>query len=189
MLFACAFTLAPFLAGFFGMAELTPMLRIASLAILFNGMANPRMHVLQKEIGFSRWVALVEGPSIISVALAIGIAAFHDSVWPLVIAFGLCLLLLVILYRRLGWDRPERQIDLFRFKPIGKIFSTRLQPHLLRMPLLALTLLIMNNRREWVGEEFRNGVLANAVLVGTIAFFGYVGFIQAAEKIRMLFGP
>ena len=57
------------------------------------------------------------------------------------------------------------------------------------MPLLALTLLIMNNRREWVGDEFRNGVTANAVLAGTIAFFGYVGFIQAAEKIRMLLGP
>ena len=57
------------------------------------------------------------------------------------------------------------------------------------MPLLALTLLIMNNRREWIGDDFRNGVTANAILAGTIAFFGYVGFIQAAEKIRMLLGP
>ncbi|MFC1508571.1 Nramp family divalent metal transporter [Candidatus Omnitrophota bacterium] len=56
------------------------------------------------------------------------------------------------------------------------------------MPLLALTLLIMNNRRDWVGDDFRNGVTANIVLAGTVALFGYVGFIQAAEKMRMLLG-
>jgi Mn2+/Fe2+ NRAMP family transporter len=43
------------------------------------------------------------------------------------------------------------------------------------LPLLALTLLIMNNRKEWVGEEFSSGVLANAVLAVALVFFAYVG--------------
>jgi Mn2+/Fe2+ NRAMP family transporter len=43
------------------------------------------------------------------------------------------------------------------------------------MPLLALSLLMMNNRVSWVGREYRNGQLVNAVLVATLAFFGYAG--------------
>lgn len=42
------------------------------------------------------------------------------------------------------------------------------------MPLLAVTLLLMNNRRDWVGE-FRNNWLTNLVLVGTLLFFAYQG--------------
>lgn len=49
------------------------------------------------------------------------------------------------------------------------------------MPLLALTLLIMNNRRDWVGDRFRNGPVTNAVLVATLAFFGFVLFSKLAS--------
>ena len=56
------------------------------------------------------------------------------------------------------------------------------------MPLLALTLLIMNNRREWVGNSFRSGVITNTVLIITLAFFVYVGYTQVAENIRLLLG-
>jgi Mn2+/Fe2+ NRAMP family transporter len=49
------------------------------------------------------------------------------------------------------------------------------------LPLLALTLLIMNNRRDWVGE-FRSGIGVNAVLAAALAFFAYMG----ATEIRQL---
>ena len=42
------------------------------------------------------------------------------------------------------------------------------------MPLLALTLLIMNNRTDWVGRRFRNGLLTNLVLLSTLLFFAFV---------------
>jgi Mn2+/Fe2+ NRAMP family transporter len=51
------------------------------------------------------------------------------------------------------------------------------------LPLLALTLLLMNNRREWVGAEFRTGILLNAVLVVALLFFLYVG---AREILQLL---
>lgn len=51
------------------------------------------------------------------------------------------------------------------------------------MPLLALTLLIMNNRRDWVGDRFRNGPVTNAVLVATLAFFGFVLFSKLASYL------
>jgi Mn2+/Fe2+ NRAMP family transporter len=60
--------------------------------------------------------------------------------------------------------RPVRQIQLF-FGILGSLF----------LPLLSLTLLILLNRREWVGEEFRSRVLSNAILVVTLAFFAYLG--------------
>jgi Mn2+/Fe2+ NRAMP family transporter len=55
------------------------------------------------------------------------------------------------------------------------------------MPLLALTLLIMNNRIEWVGLKFKNGILANFVLVITLLFFLYVAVRETLDKIKPLF--
>ena len=39
------------------------------------------------------------------------------------------------------------------------------------LPLLALTLLVMNNREEWVGKRFRNGLVLNLVLAAALVFF------------------
>ena len=43
------------------------------------------------------------------------------------------------------------------------------------LPLLALTLLIMNNRRRWVGSDFLSPVWINVLLASALAFFSYVG--------------
>jgi hypothetical protein len=51
------------------------------------------------------------------------------------------------------------------------------------MPLLALTLLIMNNRKEWVGAGFRNGIFINILLVFTLLFFGYSGVLKIKQKV------
>ncbi len=51
------------------------------------------------------------------------------------------------------------------------------------MPLLALTLLILNNRRGLVGSSFKNGVVTNLVLAATVAFFAWAGWWEAAEEL------
>ncbi len=56
------------------------------------------------------------------------------------------------------------------------------------MPLLAVTLLIMNNRADWVGQKFRNGWLTNLVLAATLAFFAYIGTTVIVDKIHILQG-
>jgi Mn2+/Fe2+ NRAMP family transporter len=56
------------------------------------------------------------------------------------------------------------------------------------MPLLALTLLILNNRSDWVGERFRNGWAANAVLGFTLLFFGWIAARTAVDKLGVLLG-
>ena len=51
------------------------------------------------------------------------------------------------------------------------------------MPLLALTLLLMNTRRDWVGDRFRNGLLTNGALVLTLAVFGYLAVREIGERL------
>ncbi|MCE9667538.1 Nramp family divalent metal transporter [Myxococcus stipitatus] len=53
------------------------------------------------------------------------------------------------------------------------------------MPLLAATLLWLNNRRDWVGP-LRNTWLVNAALVATLLLFLVVGLDEALEALRKL---
>ena len=63
----------------------------------------------------------------------------------------------------LGWLwAPVRTIQLI-YATVGAAF----------LPFLAITLLIMNNRRVWVGE-LRNGWVVNALLVTTLVAFSYL---------------
>jgi hypothetical protein len=43
------------------------------------------------------------------------------------------------------------------------------------LPLLALTLLVMNNKETWVGPEFRYGLVLNIVLASALLFFTFIG--------------
>jgi hypothetical protein len=49
------------------------------------------------------------------------------------------------------------------------------------LPLLALTLLIMNNREEWVGRQFRNTVPLNLTLTAALVFFAYIGVREIVQ--------
>lgn len=64
---------------------------------------------------------------------------------------------------------PVRTIQLI-YATVGAAF----------LPLLAVTLLIMNNRRKWVGD-LRNGWAVNALLVATLLVFSYLGIAGIAE--------
>ena len=54
------------------------------------------------------------------------------------------------------------------------------------MPLLSATLLIMNNRKAWVKQEFRSHMALNAILGLTLVFFGFVGYRTASVRLRLL---
>jgi hypothetical protein len=56
------------------------------------------------------------------------------------------------------------------------------------MPMLALSLLIMNNRVSWVGKAFRNGWIVNSVLAITLVFFVYMAARETATRAEALFG-
>lgn len=48
------------------------------------------------------------------------------------------------------------------------------------MPVTALTLLVMNNRKAWVGS-YRNRAIANMLLVATLALFTYLAVVGIRE--------
>jgi Mn2+/Fe2+ NRAMP family transporter len=51
------------------------------------------------------------------------------------------------------------------------------------MPLLALTLLLMNNRTQWVGTAFRNGWVVNVLLAMTVLLFAALGVLQFTGRL------
>lgn len=51
------------------------------------------------------------------------------------------------------------------------------------MPLLAVTLLVLNNQARWVGVRFRSAWWINAVLILTVLLFGYVGYLQLTGQM------
>jgi hypothetical protein len=52
------------------------------------------------------------------------------------------------------------------------------------LPLLALTLLLMNNREAWVGKQFRTGLGLNLVLAAALVFFIFVGAREIRAVLR-----
>jgi len=52
------------------------------------------------------------------------------------------------------------------------------------LPLLAATLLIMNNRRDWVGRKFRSSLAMNTVLVAALLLFAWMGWGEMAQAFR-----
>jgi Mn2+/Fe2+ NRAMP family transporter len=67
-------------------------------------------------------------------------------------------------------DRPVWLI--VAYAAIGSLF----------MPFLAATLLILNNRRAAMGG-LRNGLLANAALVGCLVLFAYLAIVEIGAKV------
>ena len=62
---------------------------------------------------------------------------------------------------------------LFFNKPVGLIMLYSVIGALF-MPFLAGTLLYMNSRRDWMGDEHRNGWLTIVILIMALLLFGYL---------------
>mgnify|MGYP005847836337 CR=1 FL=1 len=88
--------------------------------------------------------------------------------------------------------RPYRAWLLFiSIIPLGALFRPVREIQLaygiiacLFMPLLALTLLILNNRKAWIGREFATPRLANLVLLVGLALFSYLGVQELIGLLR-----
>ena len=52
------------------------------------------------------------------------------------------------------------------------------------LPIMAATLLFMNNREAWVGPEYRNGWLTNVLLVAAMALFVVVGLTGLRSNLQ-----
>ncbi len=111
VLYAAAFSAAPFISGFFDQPGSELVLRTGFLVILFNGFMSPRIHVLQKELRFTPWVIIMQGAGFAGIVTAIASAFYFHNVWALVAAYlteaSLRCLLSFVFYP----IRPNRKID------------------------------------------------------------------------------
>ena len=62
------FAMAPWVAHFYGNAELSALLRVTLLGTLFDGAMSPRSILLQKELKFGRWMTISNIGAICGVA-------------------------------------------------------------------------------------------------------------------------
>ena len=82
------FALAPWIARFYGHAELSSLLRVALLTIVFNGAMSPRSVLPQREMKFPRWIAISNGGGICGVVLTVVLSFFIRDVWALAIGLS-----------------------------------------------------------------------------------------------------
>jgi PST family polysaccharide transporter len=87
LLFILAFFTAPLVCNFYNAPELLIPLRVTYLIIIFHGIESPRIHSLEKELSYTRWVMIKQTAAFFGVSAAIIFAFIFQNIWPLVIGF------------------------------------------------------------------------------------------------------
>lgn len=78
---------APFIAQFYEDPTLTPLVRVAFLAIPLKGLMSPRAFVAMKEMKFVKWMSIEQGGGVIGILTSLFLAFWLENVWALVIGF------------------------------------------------------------------------------------------------------
>lgn len=98
-LYVIAFIVSPWLCEFYfhnkldvltrySMEELTTLVRVAFLSILFNGVISPKAHILEKKFKFGRVVVITHGGYVLGAIVTIILAFVMRNVWAIVIGFA-----------------------------------------------------------------------------------------------------
>jgi len=86
--YSIIFTLAPWISHFYGRPELSALLRVALLSVLFNGAMSPRSVLAQREMKLGRWAAITNGGGICGVILTVVLSFYMRDVWALAIGYS-----------------------------------------------------------------------------------------------------
>jgi O-antigen/teichoic acid export membrane protein len=86
-LFASAYIASPYLARFYEIPDLTNLMRVAFLTILFNGLISSRAYAAIKRMDFKRWITVFHGGGAVGILAAIGLSFIMRNVWALAIGF------------------------------------------------------------------------------------------------------
>ena len=87
VLYAVGLIVAPYVAAFYGEPLLTSLLRVAFLVLLFHGLTNPRLYVLEKQLRFKGYVCIMHGSALVGTLLCLGLACWIPNVWALVAGY------------------------------------------------------------------------------------------------------
>jgi len=81
------FAAAPWISQFYGRPEISGLLRVALLGVLFNGAMSPRSVLAQKEMKLGRWAVITNGGGICGVILTVVLSFYMRDVWALAIGY------------------------------------------------------------------------------------------------------
>jgi O-antigen/teichoic acid export membrane protein len=82
------FMAAPFMARFYGNLQLTALLRVATLGLIFEGAISTKAYVAMKQMKFSRWAIINHGGAILGVVTTLVLSFYLRNIWALVL--GAC---------------------------------------------------------------------------------------------------
>lgn len=78
---------APWLAVFYKEPALTPLLRVAFIAMFLNGLTCPGLYVLEKKLKFLPYVLVTQGAGLAGTIVSLILVLYFNNVWSLVIGF------------------------------------------------------------------------------------------------------
>jgi PST family polysaccharide transporter/lipopolysaccharide exporter len=113
VIYLMAFFASPYISAYFGRPDATDILRIGFLVFLFYGLISPRIHILEKELRFKKWVIMMQGAGIIGVIVAIALAFVLKNVWALLLGYLTEAALRTILSFILCPIKPTLKLDKF----------------------------------------------------------------------------
>lgn len=107
VLYAGLFFLAPLIAKFYGIAELTPVIRVLGLTLIISGIKNVQQAYVSRHLMFKKFFFSTLGGTIGAAAVGIALAVLGYGVWALVAQYLINLLVgTVILWFTVKW-RPK----------------------------------------------------------------------------------
>lgn len=116
LLYICMFFAAPFIAAFYNMPDLTPVVRVLSLTLIISGVKNIQQAYVSRNMLFKKFFFATLGGTIGAAVIGIWMAWKGYGVWALV-AQNLfnAALDTIILWVTVKW-RPKRAFSLERLK-------------------------------------------------------------------------
>ena len=118
VLYIIVFFLAPLIASFYKMPELTPVVRVSSLTLIISGFKNILISVIQRNLKFKKFFFATLGGTIGAAVVGITMAFLGFGVWAL-IAQSLfnSSVDTIILWITVGW-RPKKYFSFARLKAL-----------------------------------------------------------------------
>jgi lipopolysaccharide exporter len=111
-LYLVGILVAPWVGRFYNnMPELTSLMRMAFIAMIFNGLISPRVYVLEKKFQFAKFVFLTLVSGVLGTLLTIGLTFYLRNVRALVIGLVAETVILCLLSFVLCPFQPQLRID------------------------------------------------------------------------------
>ena len=116
VIYIILFITAPFIAGFYGKNELTPLLRVLGITIIISGLKNVQQAYVSKKMLFKKFFFATLGGTLIAATAGIALAYMGAGAWALVVQQILNVTIdTIILWFTVKW-RPQRVFSLSRLK-------------------------------------------------------------------------